>query len=503
MDNPATDFIGVPVSWQVFGPDRNTPATQRGTAVVSQNVIEFPDTSVLANLGQRIIGAEIDIFATTIVYTALADRAGLYASTPFNGHVYSDLDDKLPDIIGVQVRAGNTVDLTPGRVSFDANNISINVSGLRYEPGDQYILDVAFAPPAEEDENDEVTGTDDDETFDPGPGYDIIIALGGIDTVNLRALDGAATDLFSYDGATYYVDAADRSFDRYTDVELLSADGRTILTSILDEFDPLDYIASHADLVQAFGADAQAGLGHYVFTGFSEGREVTFDAGQYLANWADLRVAFGDSESESAARAHYIATGIDENRLAIDPLAYVASFQDLSESALGKDVATIRAEALAHYAVTGADQGRLGGVDFDADQYLANWADLRAAFGGDTDAATLHYIRTGRSEGRLYTDPLDYLASHADLIQAFGDIEQYGGRGIDGLRDAGLSHYSSQGVREGRAIDTFDVSSYLSNYQDLRVAVPGEDAGYDEVLATAHFIVHGYDEGRTDDLILL
>ena len=37
---------------------------------------------------------------------------------------------------------------------------------------------------------------------------------------------------------------------------------------------------------------------------------------------------------------------------------------------------------------------------FDAAHYLANYADLQAAFGGDTEAATLHYITAGYFEGR-------------------------------------------------------------------------------------------------------
>ena len=37
---------------------------------------------------------------------------------------------------------------------------------------------------------------------------------------------------------------------------------------------------------------------------------------------------------------------------------------------------------------------------FDETQYLANYADLRAAFGNDTGAATAHYINFGFAEGR-------------------------------------------------------------------------------------------------------
>ena len=37
---------------------------------------------------------------------------------------------------------------------------------------------------------------------------------------------------------------------------------------------------------------------------------------------------------------------------------------------------------------------------FDAGQYLANYADLQAVFGTNTEAATIHYITAGYFEGR-------------------------------------------------------------------------------------------------------
>ena len=37
---------------------------------------------------------------------------------------------------------------------------------------------------------------------------------------------------------------------------------------------------------------------------------------------------------------------------------------------------------------------------FDAAQYLANYADLRAAFGTDEQAAVIHFLTYGAAEGR-------------------------------------------------------------------------------------------------------
>jgi hypothetical protein len=49
----------------------------------------------------------------------------------------------------------------------------------------------------------------------------------------------------------------------------------------------LSYTASHADLIAAFGTDQGAALAHYIAQGHAEGRATTFDAAQYLENYAD------------------------------------------------------------------------------------------------------------------------------------------------------------------------------------------------------------------------
>ena len=51
--------------------------------------------------------------------------------------------------------------------------------------------------------------------------------------------------------------------------------------------------------------------------------------------------------------------------------------------------------------------------DFDEAQYLANYADLRTAFGNDAEAATRHYITNGFAEGRT-DEPL--AAGAADFL---------------------------------------------------------------------------------------
>ena len=60
----------------------------------------------------------------------------------------------------------------------------------------------------------------------------------------------------------------------------------------------------------------------------------------------------------------------------------------------------------------GRDEGREKDT-FDEAQYLANYPDLQAALGGDTEAATVHYIQFGFAEGRT-DDPA--AAAAADFL---------------------------------------------------------------------------------------
>ena len=73
-------------------------------------------------------------------------------------------------------------------------------------------------------------------------------------------------------------------------------------------FDPLQYLASYGDLIEAFGTDTTAATQHYIFSGQFEGRRTdTFNEFQYLANYADLRATFG-CDGEAATR-HFIQSG--------------------------------------------------------------------------------------------------------------------------------------------------------------------------------------------------
>lgn len=239
-----------------------------------------------------------------------------------------------------------------------------------------------------------------------------------------------------------------------------------------------DYIASHGDLIAAFGNNLEAGKSHYLASGFQEGRQIDlFEEDLYLASYGDLIVNFGyDLE---AATDHFISQGYSEGRSAnlFIPELYLAAYQDL-QNAFGNDLKA----ATRHYIEHGFSEGRDPLLGFDARAYIASYNDLIAAFGDNPAAGREHYLQTGYDEGRTVTFQADdYIASYGDLIAVFGSN-----------LELAAQHYITMGIGEGRAPDLFDEVAYLNKYSDLQAAF-----GTDLEAATRHYIETGYFEGRT------
>jgi hypothetical protein len=91
-----------------------------------------------------------------------------------------------------------------------------------------------------------------------------------------------------------------------------------------EDFDGLQYIATHDDLIETLGADEDAGEQHYLNVGQAEDREIDdFEEEAYLALYPDLQAAFGDDTD--AATVHYIEHGYGEGRTDALPSASAAS----------------------------------------------------------------------------------------------------------------------------------------------------------------------------------
>ncbi|HEV7251686.1 MAG TPA: S8 family serine peptidase [Mesorhizobium sp.] len=347
--------------------------------------------------------------------------------------------------------------------------------------------------------NDRFFGGAGDDRFEGGRGSDTFVGGEGFDTAVLRGLAGAKNAILNYGGTVYALDFRDKSRDALQTVESFTDGLATIGLGQVKAFsnaDTLAYAASHNDLALAFRTNGMAAAFHYIDHGYFEGRKSFFSADQYLINHADLRSAFGTNQV--AATHHFLNFGVNEKRLAEDPLDYLASFTDLRNAFAGQTVDQARLAGLSHYQSNGYNEGRRGGILFDAKSYLANQGDVRNAFGGNDDLAAWHFINWGAKEGRLWENPLGYVAAFSDLINAFKGLGS-----AAAIAAAGVDHFRSSGFTENRraGIGSFDVGQYLANYGDLRQAFANGQGGYNEEAATLHFIQAGFSEGRVDDVL--
>ena len=137
----------------------------------------------------------------------------------------------------------------------------------------------------------------------------------------------------------------------------------------LTDFQALNYIASHNDLISSIGTDIEAAKSHYRNFGKVEGRALDdFDEWGYLASNNDLLTNFGGNPTE----------------------------------------------AVKNYISFGKSEGRSTTI-FNADSYLNNYADLKSAFGNDHTLATKHYVESG-----FITRNLKFLEIMTQLRILFG-----------------------------------------------------------------------------------
>ncbi|PWC34579.1 matrixin family metalloprotease [Azospirillum sp. TSO35-2] len=239
------------------------------------------------------------------------------------------------------------------------------------------------------------TGGSGDDSFTVNSLGDSLNGGTGNDTV---VFSGASAQyrLARLDNGSYIVSGVEGN-DLLTSIEyLLFSDRTTALASLsVASFDPLRYIASNADLIAAFGANAAAGTAHLTGYGVYEGRSLTgFDPYNYLAGYGDLLNAFGSNVT--AATQHFIQNGYREGRnsTSFDVLSYEASNPDLIAAFRGNSEA-----AELHYIQFGRFEGR-SFTAFNAAAYLAANPDVAAAYGGSLTGARQHYIQFGYAEGR-------------------------------------------------------------------------------------------------------
>ena len=215
-------------------------------------------------------------------------------------------------------------------------------------------------------------------------------------------LTGIETDIYhNILNWQHYIDGANSHYTTHG-----KSEGRSI-----NSFSASDYLAKYSDLSAAFGNDETLALKHYIQSGYAEGRTVPssssgsttssptalsdFEALNYIASHSDLISVFGNNTS--AASSHYVSSGYAEGRAKdnFDEWGYLASNNDLI-GAFGSNTT----EAIKHYIFYGKYEGRSTNL-FNAESYLNNYADLKNAFGNDHTLAKKHYVENGFNEGRL------------------------------------------------------------------------------------------------------
>jgi uncharacterized membrane protein YGL010W len=321
--------------------------------------------------------------------------------------------------------------------------------------------------------NDILTTGAFNDTLRGGPGNDFLIGGSGFDTA---VYDGPASayTLLSYNGSVGVLSHGIDGQDRLQGIETIAFADRTMATAAVPAFDPWEYLASHADLIQAFGANPQAGFDHYLTAGFNAGYATnSFDALEYIASNPDLIAAFG--LNAPAGEQHYVGSGYNDHRptTTFDALEYMAS----NPWMIG--AGWTPAMALQHYVSNGYFEHRPT-TTFDALEYLASNPDLIAAHYTPAQALQ-HYVSNGYFEHRPTTsfDATEYLASNPDLVSPGGVTVA-----------SAAQHYVSAGFFEHRATNSFDPTEYLASNSDLVLA------GLTVTSATQHYVDHGIYEHR-------
>ncbi len=126
-------FIGQTVSGAHLAPTINDVVDGPFSAVVGAGV-EFP-----GNLGPY----SVDVSDTNLLLTFLSTATALPMT--FNGFRLSDGNSSIDAITGVTIASNQWAGFDISRLSFDANNIWVNMQSLSFVDGQALSLDVTFA----------------------------------------------------------------------------------------------------------------------------------------------------------------------------------------------------------------------------------------------------------------------------------------------------------------------------------------------------------------------
>ena len=183
--------------------------------------------------------------------------------------------------------------------------------------------------------------------------------------------------------------------DRYYGAKRILSSAITSIEILMFDLDY--YYYRYDDLKTAIGPNDYALFDHWLTLGIKEGRtpSAVFDPVYYMSANADVRNIYG-SKNWVAAYQHFVFSGVNEGRASspvYNGLYYKNYYTDLNKFT--------GLQALSHYVKSGIYEGRRASSTFDPLIYKSNYSDLRALFGNDNKMYTHHYLKHGRSEGRI------------------------------------------------------------------------------------------------------
>ncbi|WP_373004286.1 glycosyltransferase [Hyphomonas sp.] len=218
-------------------------------------------------------------------------------------------------------------------------------------------------------------------------------------------------------------------------------------------FDPEWYLATNKDVREA-GIDP---LTHFKMTGWAEGRKPhsLFDTEWYLATNPDVEA------SGINPLTHYIVTGWKEGRKP-NRLFDVAWYLDANP-----DICAAAIEPLTHYIQFGAAEGREPLLIFDTAWYKNQAKNIEV---GTSPLA--HYVNEGW-RARLDPHPLFDVTWYRKAQTLADDCEP-------------LGHFIETGGKNSPH-PLFDATFYLRNCTDMESA---------NLSPLAHYLMHGFEEGR-------
>lgn len=251
------------------------------------------------------------------------------------------------------------------------------------------------------------------------------------------------------------------------------------------------YLYNNSDLKKAFGMNYKKAYDHFISNGYKEGRSSSkeYCGNYYKNNNSDLKnmnyielmkhyIAFGKNEGRKATNTLDL-TPFDISDYLFDSKTYADLNADLKK-AFGYDTNKLKA----HWKTCGIKEGRQASLIFNVRYYLDNNSDLKKFFGNDYKRAYEHFISTGVDEGRkgsIVFDVRYYLENNSDLKKAYGNAYRYG-----------IQHFATCGIKEQRITSsTFSVYVYRNNYLDLRNAFGTNYQSY-----YVHYITSGINEKR-------